>query len=148
MRLGHGAFDLGYTDNLGETSVPSVAVEFDTWNNGPQYYGDYNDNHVAVDPMSMTKGVSFTPSWRLMSAQPTYVWIDYDGLTASFKVFLAQADVKPASPAINMKLNLSVLLNPANPNSPFFMGFTAAGEDIAAIFYVQKWCPLLGKLIT
>jgi len=49
--IGGSGGAMGYGNNwrFGETGITqSVAVEFDTWNNSPADWEDFNDNHVSV----------------------------------------------------------------------------------------------------
>ena len=115
--------DLGYAG-----ITPSVAVEFDTWQNP----FDINDNHVAIltngqmndldprTPYGVTNCQPSTGVFGCMSNGDTWsVWIDYDGTNLR----VAIADNSPTRPAdlMSYPIDIPSILG----QSSAFVGFTA-----------------------
>jgi len=107
---------------------PSVAVEFDTYQNTPY---DINDNHVAILTNGQVNDLDPQTPYGVTNCQPTggfgcmnngdvwYVWIDYDGTT--LEVALADnSDVRPAN-LIEYAIDIPGMLG----GSSAYVGFTA-----------------------
>lgn len=134
----------------------SVAVEFDTFNNGPAA-GDPNGNHVAVDTGGnlngtgvIVNGQSNCDNVATVTSMPNCmsngdiwsVWIDYDGVTLQ----VALADNSTTRPAniINQAINIPAF---TGSTSAFvgFTGGTGAGfqnQDILNWQLVQRFAPI------
>jgi hypothetical protein len=125
--LGAGGGSLGYGG-----IAPSVAVEFDTYQNS----FDINDNHVAIltngvmtdlDPQTPYPGVycgNYPPPFGCMSDGDIWsVWIDYDGTN----LYVALADKSTTRPPnlITYPIDISGILG----QNSAFIGFTAACGD-------------------
>lgn len=110
--------DLGGGLGYGGIS-PSIAVEFDIFDNGDD---DPGDNHVAL----MQNGnagnhlASETPSFDLYGA-PHTAWIIYNASKKALKVYVAKNKSKPANPLFSFKKNLGNALG-----GKAYAGFTAA----------------------
>lgn len=115
----------GYLGYAGIT--PSVAVEFDTYQNT----WDINDNHVAIltggvmndlDPQTPYGVTACQPSTGLFGCMNNRdvwsVWIDYDG----YKLNVAIADNSTRRPAnlVSYPIDIASTLG----NQPAFVGFT------------------------
>jgi len=122
--LGAGGGDLGY---LGIT--PSVAVEFNTWQNVPF---DINDNDVAVltngditgldpqTPYGVTNCQPSTGAFGCMSNGDTWsVWIDYDG--TNLRVAIADTSTTRPADLMSYPIDIASILG----QSSAFVGFTA-----------------------
>jgi hypothetical protein len=134
----------------------SVAVEFDTFNNGPGA-NDPNGNHVAVDtngalngPGIIVNGQSNCNNVATVGGTPNCmangdiwsVWIDYDG--TNLRVALADNSLVRPADIINQAINIPGFLN---SNSAFvgFTGATGAGfenQDILNWQLVQRFAPI------
>ena len=114
-------------DGIGYAGITkSVIVEFDTYTNA--YYGDPNDNHVAVqkngDPNHSTANriaLISNPGVTLKSGQPVWLWIEYTGATKNLRVFLANTSTRPASPIVNATVDV-----PSIVGSQMFLTFTGS----------------------
>jgi hypothetical protein len=137
--------DLGgeHGHGLGIAGVsPSVAVEFDTWDNDCVTYPDVCDpssNHVGIDLNGDVHSVvtaNVTPA--MDNGEVWYVWIDYDG--ASLEVRLSEATARPAAPLISFGIDIPKALGLSSADQAF-VGFTAStgasaqNQDILAWYY-------------
>jgi hypothetical protein len=142
---------------LGYIGIPnSVAVEFDTYNNGAGA-GDPNGNHVAIDTGGSLNGsgvivngqsncgnvatVTGTPNC-MANGEVWSVWIDYDG--TSLMVALAENSlVRPAN-IIDQAIDIDSLLG----STSAYVGFTAGtgagfeNQDILNWRLVQRFAPI------
>ncbi len=105
-------------DGIGYAGITkSVIVEFDTYTNS--YYGDPNDNHVAVqkngDPNhSGANRIALisNPGVTLKSGNPVWLWVEYTGATRNLRVFLANSATRPTSPIVNETVDLPAIVGP------------------------------------
>lgn len=99
--------------------TPSLAVEFDTWNNGSAIDDD-SDNHVGI---AVNGDVDSTfqadPGFTIQDQTSLFAWVDYDG--AVLDVFVSLTNVKPGTSLLSAAGSLSGLLG----NQAYF-GFTAS----------------------
>lgn len=122
--------------------TPSIAVEFDTWQN-PGW--DINDNHVAILLDGRITGLDPQTPYGVTNCQPTgafgcmsngdvwSVWIDYDGI--NLNVALADNSlVRPAN-LISFPINIPALLGQTNA----FVGFTAGTGAGSENHFVANW---------
>lgn len=121
--LGAGGGDLGYAG-----ITPSVAVEFNTWQNTPF---DVNDNDVAILTNGNITGLDPQTPYGVTNCQPTgafgcmsngdvwSAWIDYDGVS----LHVAVADNSTTRPAnlISHPVDIAGILG----QNSAFVGFTA-----------------------
>ena len=112
--LGEGGGGLGYGG-----IAPSVAVEIDTFPNA----GESAFAHVAVttggDPGNELESFDFPYP---VSAHETTVWVDYKKKRKRLKVFGAETNTKPATPFINVRVNLGGIFE----RKAIRAGFTAS----------------------
>jgi hypothetical protein len=137
---GGGGGGLGYAG-----ISPSLAVEFDTFENGG---ADSDDNHVAVD----TDGNAYQdsdltdPSTLLADGDLWYAWINYNGATDDLTVYASDgSSVLPATPLINTTaFNLVGILG----QSSAYVGFTAGtgagweNQDIKSWQFNDSYSPI------
>jgi hypothetical protein len=135
--LGSNGGGLGY-----EGITPSVAVEFDTWDNAGY---DINDNHVAVLINGEIKGVDSKTPYGATNCQPTgafgcmsngdvwSVWIDYDG--AYLHVALADNSTTRPADLLNYPVDIGSILGQV----PAFVGFTAGTGLGYENHFVSNW---------
>jgi hypothetical protein len=138
--------------------APSVAVEFDTFPNGPGA-NDPNGNHVAVDTNGLLNGpgvivngqsnctnvatVIGTPNC-MANGNLWSVWIDYDGTTL-FVALTEGSTVRPAN-IIEQTIDLVAILG----QNTAFVGFTAAtgsgfeNQDIVNWQFTNTFAPIQG----
>lgn len=110
--IGNGGEGLGYGSNptFGDSVPairPSLAVEFDTHQNG----FDPNGNHAAVvlDGDVSTHAAWATPTMCLNDGEEHFVWVDYDGTKQSLSLYLADTDEKPSQAILSALLDLHEL---------------------------------------
>jgi hypothetical protein len=127
---------LGYGD-----LKPSVAVEFDIFENPGEPTGD----HVAVMSEGDTgKHLACAneggPSGGCVAALPFGLygtpvngWVEYDVATQHLKVFVSQAAAKPAAPLLDHQISLAPL------GAAPYAGFTAATGSHNAVQDVLSW---------
>jgi hypothetical protein len=121
---------------------PSVAVEFDTWDNDCADYPDVCDpssNHVGVDiDGDVHSVVTANVSPAMDDGEEWYAWIDYDGETLEVRV--NQTGVRPALAQLSYAIDLPKSLG-ISASEKAFVGFTAGtgtswqNQDILSWFY-------------
>lgn len=132
--VGGGGGGIGY-DGIGN----SVAVEFDTFDNG-EYGGS---NHVGIDKNGSVNSVVSTPSLPIDfdNGSPWWAWVDYNGLTQELAVRWAQSATRPDDPMLATTMDLPSILG----STDVFVGFTSGtgagwGEhDIISWNFVNRY---------
>jgi len=120
---------------------PSVAVEFDIFENIGEPAGDHvaiaaeGDvlNHLACANEGGPSGGCGAALPFAIYGAPVHAWVDYDVATQHLKVFLAQAAVKPAAPLLDHQISLAPL------GAAPYAGFTAATGSHNAVQDVLSW---------
>ena len=99
----------------------SLAVEFDTYNNGG--IDDNDGNHVGIDENGDLNSVLLTPvSTRFNNGALWYAWIDYNGATTDLQVRLSQTSTRPTDPLLESNsIDLSSILG----QNSAYVGFTS-----------------------
>ncbi len=130
--------------NLGYGGItPSVAVEFNTWQNVPF---DINDNDVAVLTNGDMTGLGPQTPYGVTSCQPSTgvfgcmsngdvwsVWIDYDG--TSLHVAIADNSITRPADLVSYPIDIPAVLG----QSSAFIGFTAGTGAGYQSHYVTNW---------
>ena|GEM_PF-1968634 len=118
---------LGYSD-----IKPSLAVEFDTYDNG----WDPDANHIGIDLNGELTSV-VTQSFDKNVAKGTIwsMWIDYDGQAKLMEVRLATQNIRPATPLITYTVDLLGTLGQPN----VYIGFTAGVAGVYGDYDVRFW---------
>jgi len=152
--LGNGADGLTFTvqtnannvggsgGGLGYAGIPnSVAVEFDTFDNGEPG----QSNHVGIDlngdVNSVVSTAQLTPDFD--DGNVWWAWVDYDGSTQSLEARWSQSAVRPVGAMLSHTVDLTTILG--SPN--VFAGFTAGtgsgyGEhNILSWNFVNRFVP-------
>jgi hypothetical protein len=131
--LGESGGGLGY-----QGISPSVAVEFDIWDNGG---ADPNANHVGIDQNGEVPGYDggsylavATPSFPLYGTTPVYVWVVYDAPSTQLAVFVSSTATKPTHPLVTASVDLAQLLG-----ARAFVGFTGGTGAGCAVQDVLTW---------
>ncbi|MBI3948531.1 MAG: hypothetical protein HY321_21640 [Armatimonadetes bacterium] len=97
---------------------PSVAVEFDTFNNG-----EVSGNHVAISINGDTASVAKLPiEKRMNDGGVHYVWVDYDGAKRVVEVRLSTRPERPEAPLLRHEVDLAATLGEPD----VYVGFTAS----------------------
>lgn len=101
----------------------SVAVEFDTWDNGTGL-GDPNGNHVNFDyngSFSSAAGAVGVAN-RMNNGSIWSAWVDYNGATDGLELRLAENSIiRPGAPLLATVVDLTSVLGTTNA----FVGFTS-----------------------
>ncbi|MEY4354713.1 MAG: hypothetical protein RLZZ609_2954 [Cyanobacteriota bacterium] len=128
---------------LGIGGIPnSVAIEFDTFDNGS--VDGNNNNHIGLDLNGDINSVvrSNFPS-DFKSGGIFYAWIDYNGLTNDLEVRLSTTNTRPASSDLAANIDLLSYLSGGNA----YVGFTAGtgagytNQDILSFTFNTKDVP-------
>jgi hypothetical protein len=107
---------LGYQNMPGK----SIAIEYDTYNNG-----ELNNNHIALDINGVLHGstnVVASPV-DLADGAMKYNWIEYNGATQVLQVRISNTNVRPTAATLTVSINLATNFVGI---SDFYFGFTAA----------------------
>ncbi len=125
--LGGTGGGLGYS-----TISNSIAIEFDTYDNG----SDINSNHIAVNVNGNveTSIASTAAAIDLNSGGVRYAWVDYNGTTNKLSVYLSATATKPGTAVLNTTLDLSAILG-----GTAYAGFTAATGGLANSHRLLSW---------
>lgn len=133
----------GLGGGLGYSGItPSLAVEFDTWNNGAP--SDTSDNHIGIDLNGSITSVQTVDTAVLDDGTVFYVWIDYDGSTLTVR--LSKSPVRPSSPTMSRALDLATILGTTSA----FVGFTSgtgfaySNHDILTWQFENTFAPIAG----
>jgi len=127
--IGDGGGGLGY-GSIGD----SVAVEFDTFDNGGP---DEDANEVAIianGKAGKSKDAAI-PSFNLYGA-PRWAWITYKAKSQQMKAYVSETSTKPNSPLVQAKVNLKKVLNHGSMKRA---GFTAATGGSNEFHDVLSW---------
>ena len=131
--LGLGGGGLGY-----QGITPSVAVEFDTFQNAPN--GDPNNNHVSLLLTGSMNGFGETNPAVDLYGQVLYVWIDVITLSngqGEMRVYVNDADVKPA--AFVLGVAISGGWGQVMGGNTAWMGYTAGTGDADEAHDILSW---------
>jgi hypothetical protein len=112
---------------LGYGGTPrSIAVEYDTYNNGIDDNGhsdNNNGNHIGIDVNGNLNSVAFKPiSTRLNDGGIWNNWVDYNAETKVLEVRLSQSSERPSTADLSYSVDLSAVL----ASNQAYLGFTAS----------------------
>ena len=121
-----------------------LAVEFDV----SQESWDPNSNHVGINTNGSVNSLAAAdPPFSISNGQPTYVWIDFNGLL--LQVFVSQGnDTKPDEPLLSQDMDLCSVLRPlplTSASQSFYAGFTAESGMAITSQVVSNWCFTTGE---
>jgi hypothetical protein len=132
--LGTSGGDFGYRNFLDPSLsvTPSVAIEFDTWDNGVDGVADPDDNHVGIDLNgSINSVVTASPAFSL-EGEPRFAWINYSG--GILDIFLSESNSQPATPLLSESLDLAAIVG-----SQAFFGFGAGTGAATDNHDIEAW---------
>jgi hypothetical protein len=126
----------GSGGGMGFFGIPkSVAVEFDTYNNGASA-NDPDGNHVGIDLNGGFNGPTATVSPRMNNGQDWFAWVDYNGATNLLELRLSQTDNRPGSATLTRSVNLvDDVLGQTNA----FIGFTSGTGSGGGYHDIISW---------
>jgi hypothetical protein len=127
--------------------LKSVAIEFDTWNNGD--IDGNSSNHVGIDVNgSVNSLLRAEVATDMNNGAIWYAWVDYDGATDLLEVRLSETNVRPASAILSLTRDLAADLETTNA----FVGFTSgtgaawANHDVLSWTFVDRFAPIDGSI--
>ena len=93
---------------------PSVAVEFDTYQNSSS--GDADGNHVGININgALTSVVQAPVRERMNDGGIWYAWLDYDGSLQTMEARIARTPDRPTLPIVSMaQIDLPKILGRAD----------------------------------
>ncbi|MDO8915869.1 MAG: OmpA family protein [Coriobacteriia bacterium] len=122
---------LGYSDMPGG----SIAIEFDTFDNYPNY-NDENNSHIGVDLNGDVTSVVTADPPDSLYGNTWNVWVDYDGTTDLLEVRMSTGTARPSGASLTHTIDLSTVVG-----SDVYVGFTAATgganeiHDVSAFYF-------------
>lgn len=126
--IGRFGGDIGYG---GVTQ--SIAIEFDTFNNGAI---ELNRNHLSILSNGITDDplASVNAPFDLNNGDTLTAWVDYNGTTNLLQVYLANNTVQPSTAILSANVDLAGLLG-----SQAFIGFTAGTGGLVNNHEILTW---------
>lgn len=110
-------------------------MEFDTLMDVE--FSDINGNHVGLDLNSMVStqaGDLGTLNIDLKSGDLVNSWIEYDGLTAVFNIWVSYSNLKPKEPILSINLDLDQYVNDF-----MYVGFSGSTQGSTEIHSIEWW---------
>ncbi|XP_058099370.1 L-type lectin-domain containing receptor kinase SIT2-like [Magnolia sinica] len=130
--------------NIRNSSNHIAIIELDTALD--QDFGDINENHVGVDINGLVSIESAPAAYfsnmdgssknlSLISGEPMYVWIDYNGFQNQLNVTLSPIDLpKPERPLLSLMVNLSSIVL-----DDVYIGFASSTRTSPVSHYILGW---------
>lgn len=136
--LGNTGGGLGYGSLPGDSAkqiAPSLAIEFDTWDNSPDGFDPAGHQHIAVTSNGdITQHLVWgDPGFSMWGSGPVYVWITYAAPTRALAVFASQTANRPANALFTYTVNLASVVG----TKPTYAGFTG-GTGLTSITDAQE----------
>ncbi|MDR7322258.1 MULTISPECIES: lectin-like domain-containing protein [Catenuloplanes] len=123
---GAGAIAAGTGESMGYSGIsPSVAVEFDTWDNSGNGHGDpAGQQHIGIMSNGNVKNhlAWADPRFDMRFGQAFHVWVDYDAGAKRLSVFASQSTAKPGSALVSHSIDLGAKFGGAK----VYAGFAGA----------------------
>lgn len=112
----------------------SVAIEFDTWNNGA---GDnFSSNHVGIDVNGSLSSIALAEVIDDMNNGAIWsAWIDYDSASQLLEVRLAETASRPVAALLSANLDVANYLGSTNA----YVGFSGATGSAWADQRILNW---------
>jgi hypothetical protein len=126
--VGDGGGGLGF-GSIGD----SVAVEFDTFDNGGPDE-DANEVAILVNGKAGKSKDAAIPAFNLYGSQ-RYAWITYKAKSGKMKAWVSDSSTKPSSPLVTARVNLSSIFDAPKGRA----GFTAATGGNNEVHDVVSW---------
>jgi glucose/arabinose dehydrogenase len=127
--LGGAGGGLGY----GGSGLKSLAVKFDSYDNGAE---DPSDNYIGIvkDGAVDINLATAATSLDLNSSSPLNAWVDYNGTTDRFEVYLANTANKPSTPLLAQTLDLTAIVG-----TSAFVGFSGGTGGLSNNQDIENW---------
>jgi hypothetical protein len=137
--IGGGGGNIGYGDTVtplgGSAILSSLAIEFDTFDNGFVDPSASADNHIGINTNGSVDSLLTAGSPVDLNDGNSYnAWISYDGIADQLEVFLDEGATPPATPLLSTTVDLFDLLGPQG-----FVGFSAATGGGVGNHEILNW---------
>ncbi|MDR7278887.1 lectin-like domain-containing protein [Catenuloplanes atrovinosus] len=122
---GTSAIAAGTGGSMGYGGVsPSIAVEFDTWDNAPDGYDPAGQQHIGIMADGDYKNhlAWADPHFDMRFGTPFTVWVDYDAGAKKLSVYASQGGGKPGSAMVTHSIDLAAKFGAAK----VYAGFAGA----------------------
>lgn len=130
--IGGGGGGLGY----GGIS-PSVAVEFDTFDNGGK-----GENAIGINlDGSLVSIASAQVTPDMETVRPLYAWVEYDSQLDLLEVFFSDVNTQPGAPVVSANVDLSAL------GSQAYVGFTASTGGLDNTHDIEDFTIVWGEAV-
>ena len=130
--LGGGGGALGY----GGIS-PSVAVEFDTFDNGGK-----GENAIGINLDGSLISIASAPVTPDMeTVRPLFAWVEYASQLDLLEVYFSDVNTQPGAPVVSANVDLSAL------GSQAFVGFTAATGGLDNTHDIEDFTMFWGEAV-
>lgn len=122
----------------------SIAVEFDTWNNGA--IDDFSSNHIGIDVNGNIDSVVLAEVTEadMNNGDIWNAWIDYNSVTQLLEARLTRSGTRPTTAMLTHTIDLATVLGTTNA----FVGFTSgtgaayANHDVLTWTLEDKFAPI------
>jgi hypothetical protein len=138
--LGSTGGGLGYGGHPDQPTapriMPSLDIEFDTWDNSSDGWDPGGQQHVAVTTNGNIKNHLFwaDPGYSLVG-ESVGVWIAYDAAKTRLAIYVSREADRPADPLVTATINIATVVG----TGPAYVGFTAGSGDIGGVQDVLSW---------
>lgn len=127
----------------------SIAVEFDTWNNGG--IDDSSSNHIGIDVNGNIDSVVLAEVTEadMNNGDIWNAWIDYNSVTQLLEARLTRSSTRPTTAMVTHTIDLASVLGTTNA----FVGFTSgtgaafANHDVLAWTLEDRFAPIGGGTV-
>lgn len=127
----------GAGGGIGYQGIPSsVAVEFDSWNNGS--IDGFSSNHAGIDVNGNVNSVvrAEITAADLNDGDIWNAWVDYDGTTHILEARLSLSNVRPSAPFLSHTIDLASTLGSTDVYAGFTSGTGSAFADHDVLLWV------------
>jgi Glycosyl hydrolase family 46/Legume lectin domain len=130
--MGYG----GHPDRPTEARiVPSLAVEFDMWDNSSEGWDPPGHQHVAVTTNGdIRTHLSWADPGFCLDGEPVGAWLEYDAASKTLAVYVSRNSARPAKPMLTATVDIAAV-----GTGPAYVGFTAGTGDIGRVIDVLNW---------
>ncbi|WP_081614422.1 lectin-like domain-containing protein [Novipirellula maiorica] len=125
--IGYGSYGLGYGG-----LANSVAIEFDTWKNGFDKYGD--EIAIVVNGNVQNALAQAPAPINLNLGGVYYAWVDYNGDSNVLAVYVSDTPEKPGLANVRATVALDQIVG-----SQMYVGFSAADYDRPNRHRIESW---------
>ncbi|MEL7356414.1 MAG: SBBP repeat-containing protein [Cyanobacteria bacterium J06560_6] len=119
----------------------TVAIEFDTYNNGAR--DNNNGNHVGLAVNGDTSAIAQTAvTPRFNNGEVWNAWIEYDGESQQIQVWASLSTERPDTPLLSEQIDIPAIVG----SDEFFVGFTSATGAAFGVHDILSWNFTAGQI--